>query len=1443
MPSLEAIRTLRIQASTSGVDEATASLGKLGTSYDNVSKSAAATATVTETSAKHQLSLADAVSKAERQLSAAARAQQDYEKLQQKMNLAVQQNPALQQRANDVLELARQKIVNATGANDNFAKSTAALASQFTGLGGTVGQVAGNVVTFANAAASAGAGSSKSLSGFATAINAAVGPIGLLVAGVGLAITAYEALAPKAKSLNDLLSEQARLLGIVKTAFDVSTAAAARWGDTTANITKLQVLQQQAEAVSQLQTETAKAARAMVTMDIVGGAVSISEQFKPFSDAIFTLKEGWEQGAPSAKQFADTVAQIGLQSPALRATASALISLVQSAITAEVAKDKLDAMLRVLEGVATATDKANLGIKTAVTETRSAFDRAVESVTKHVATMQADVQATGQGVAVQEELRVKAQLTAAALLQGADGAQKHAAQIDALSKSAGQAKQQLAEMSAGMTADFAKQTVFLDDTEKSIASIQFSLHGTAWKDFMNDGLSSTMRVTAALKDLSDAAGSALSGFAQDLANGSSLTESLVNAAKKLDDILIDLAAKKVVSGVLSGLFDSATQTAGMTAGATTAATILTAAGTSVAAAIVAGATEAAGVLGVTIPTAAATLPVAGGATGAEVAVGGAAAGAALAAGGTAAGAALWGPIALLGAAVAAGAFLFGGDSGPSPEEQAAQQAMQAKQSAVDSWRDMINDADKFIADLAGDNEGSLTSAIADATSQMQQYIDAATAAGDSTSDLTDALTEFIDRSIQSFNATFSTQLAALNSGQGLDGPASDAISNIKDIGQALLGFLNDTELAGGDLDAATAAVSGYLETILLTPKPLSDVQEKLVELNASAAQLRDTLSDFSSDAQAVADVVENELIQALADLADEFTKGLRDEIRDASGKGFVNDFTDLFATLQSNLKDAASLGIDPSLVFKDFRVQAQQIVDGAELSGDAFNQLIEAFPRLSNVVSEFTETVDDAAVAQDAQNLKQRLLTALVDDSTLEGQLALFDQQANLQRQQEAEQGNQNILLLEATLSAERLNIIDDFNQQAIEQSQELNDQIAEQTEQLSRNIDSFLAGLNVGPQSPLSPTDQFNAAAAAFNQQIALAQGGDFDAANSITQYASNLLDAAQAVYASSGDYQTIFNQVTAVLQALPDQVSSAQMIVNAIADTTSAVNDTTSAVNDTTTAVDDTKVSVDATSGILNLIKAATSSTKANTDSIATLQDSANDLQSDANSLAHDAKLVLDSQKGLLDQLVTLNTTSKDSLGILESQFISGAGQSFGFTQYVSNTGTVGTVFGSPSDNMLLALEKITINTFATAENTRQMVPTGKIAFGGALAAGGWVKGPGTPTSDSIFAGNAWVSNGEFVVNAASARMYGGMLEGINAGRSLTFPMPANDNGAVIAELRAANARLGRLEAAIHRGTTVNAAGHMSTRSGIDTATRATRAASRDAVFETKKRRRANG
>jgi hypothetical protein len=76
---------------------------------------------------------------------------------------------------------------------------------------------------------------------------------------------------------------------------------------------------------------------------------------------------------------------------------------------------------------------------------------------------------------------------------------------------------------------------------------------------------------------------------------------------------------------------------------------------------------------------------------------------------------------------------------------------------------------------------------------------------------------------------------------------------------------------------------------------------------------------------------------------------------------------------------------------------------------------------------------------------------------------------------------------------------------------------------------------------------------------------------------------------------------------------------------------------------------------------------------------------------------------------------------------------------------------------------------------------IGTSILSFFG-FASGGKVSGPGTGTSDSI---PAMLSNGEFVVNAASTRKYAGLLSAINSGSSVAHFAEGGPVGAVAASV----------------------------------------------------------
>lgn len=124
--------------------------------------------------------------------------------------------------------------------------------------------------------------------------------------------------------------------------------------------------------------------------------------------------------------------------------------------------------------------------------------------------------------------------------------------------------QATAQLSAQNKADFDLQTVFLSDIDRQIAAVQHSLHGNAWKDFMNDGLSATMRVADGLKRVNDAGGTFVSGFLTDLSHGVKAADALKNALTRLSDTLIDMASRKLWQAALGNFFQVPGSTPGPT---------------------------------------------------------------------------------------------------------------------------------------------------------------------------------------------------------------------------------------------------------------------------------------------------------------------------------------------------------------------------------------------------------------------------------------------------------------------------------------------------------------------------------------------------------------------------------------------------------------------------------------------------------------------------------------------------------------------------------------------------------------------------------------------------------------------------------------------------------------------------------------------------------------
>lgn len=527
---------------------------------------------------------------------------------------------------------------------------------------------------------------------------------------------------------------------------------------------------------------------------------------------------------------------------------------------------------------------------------------------------------------------------------------------------------------------------------------------------------------------------------------------------------------------------------------------------------------------------------------------------------------------------------------------------------------------------------------------------------------------------------------------------------------------------------------------------LGETAQAIADLNKQAQDLEDAMKAAGSSSEDAARSVRDDLATAMQNLADKTTRDLARQINEATGRGFLNQITDLI----TEINDLGALNIDPSLVTQFFSASAQKIVNDAQLTGQAFDDLIAQFPQLTNLVHQFTAATRTAAqLAEAAQSLSDRLFAATNDTTTLAGTLAAFDRDANQQVQAEIAAGGENLLLLEQTLTAERLRVIEDFNQKAIQAEKQAAQDRLDAINSAAKDIVTFINNQLTGSGSPLAPSARLAQAQSAFNTQLALAQTGNLQAQQQITGFANDLIEAAKAFFGSSGGFQTIFNQTLASLAGLPAVTSSTDPVVQALLNSIlPAIQGTTTAVGGTTTAVGGTTTAVNTNT---STTASGTSTLSADNASQLSTLNAINSLQSTANSLQTTANSLITSSNSIQSTMQSLLTAIESHTGILQSS-----------ENHLTSI-----------DNKLSDIPNIRSDLDSINSHTSHMfAPSGSINFN--LASGGFVPGiaggatafrraMGGPIGTDTVPG--WLTPGEFVVRRDVAQANAGRLAALNA------------------------------------------------------------------------------
>lgn len=181
------------------------------------------------------------------------------------------------------------------------------------------------------------------------------------------------------------------------------------------------------------------------------------------------------------------------------------------------------------------------------------------------------------------------------------------------------------------------------------------------------------------------------------------------------------------------------------------------------------------------------------------------------------------------------------------------------------------------------------------------------------------------------------------------------------------GRLMDAARAAGDVGAQARINAAYGQQLIRT---ITDFINPQTELGDLASRIRDVQRSAEDLIQQFILMGNGSdlLAKALRDGAGKQIEALRHQaelsvqasINDAQGRGFINQMNDLLA----KIADLQSSGVSQQLLNTDLAVEAQAIVDSANLTGDAFNELLTLFPNLTGVVHESTSALQDQIDAQ-----------------------------------------------------------------------------------------------------------------------------------------------------------------------------------------------------------------------------------------------------------------------------------------------------------------------------------------------------------------------------------------------------------------------------------------------------------------------------------------------
>lgn len=687
---------------------------------------------------------------------------------------------------------------------------------------------------------------------------------------------------------------------------------------------------------------------------------------------------------------------------------------------------------------------------------------------------------------------------------------------------------------------------------------------------------------------------------------------------------------------------------------------------------------------------------------------------------------------------------------------------------------------------------------------------------------------------------------------------ADAFGDLDGLKSDLQGFIDAEARAAKTATEAAKALDGVTEVPLPRMRPEVDNIVQGLERAEGAAKNFATalvggvtsggsvLDALGSAISGLSSTLGQTLGNSVSGLIGGATTGIFGSILSGLGGGLVSSLVSGIGSLFDSIfgNDDAEREAEREQRRAERRLKAQERRDRIDQRREKLEQQEEA--RLAK----------REASARRVEGFQDRAYVAGLDTTTLEGRLAQFDLEAQREREDLARTAgkkyNKEIAALDAALAAERLQIQRDFNDDMIAEAKAAQDEL----NRVGKSIVEYIAGLNSGSNSPLSPAARLAAAQSTYASQLALAQGGNLDAQSSITGYADDLISAAREMYASSTAFFDVFNQVKADLLGLPAVQQSNDPVVQALTAVQVAIVGSVDLMRTTLNAsilagpaasatalapLFDT-IDVNASGGItLSEMQTALGTTNAVLTSIFTTLDADGDGQITKLELirAQAAATALNTVGAAKDASLTSTTAN---LGVIKTN-TSGAAKDTSLVSTNSNLGAINSnTTGAAKDQSLKATsgttipEAMTNMTTATTYLNQQAYNLTNLLTkltkavaklprqsGGMIpryAEGGTV-GNGTYDVDSVFAryaggGDVMLAGGEFVTRATSVNaMTMPILDAINrTGRPASAAsIVANDNGqyfadqnrvmlsigrATVAAIERLEARMARVEAA---------------------------------------------